>query len=49
LAVGAWQTRHADVVQVLSRDPVTGDQTLSLKFNASGNATEFLRFKASLP
>jgi parallel beta-helix repeat protein len=44
-----WQVLNPEAIQVLSRDPATGDQTLSLKFNASNAAREFLRLKVSLP
>jgi parallel beta-helix repeat protein len=48
LSAGDWQTLTPDAIQVISRDPETGDQTVSLRFRAAA-PRRYLRLNASLP
>lgn len=47
--VGTWQPLTPDGIQILSREPVTGDQTIRIKVNASDATRKFLRLKVNLP
>jgi hypothetical protein len=49
LATGDWRAASPAGVQMLSRDPVTADESMLLRFNASTNVREFFRLKAQLP
>lgn len=49
LHTGTWQTVTPESTQILAREPVTGDQTIRLKINASDATTKFLRLNVNLP